>query len=105
MTQDWTKLAADLERLLKLRSIPFGMKLFERREEMEAIPRIRRPKAGHTLDQIVAQAARSAGRSSGSVSRKTTNGARASTWWVCGTAPRKTRAPIRRRWNAFPTAV
>ena len=58
MTQDWAKLAADLERLLKLRAIPFGMKLFERREEMEAIPRIRRPKAVHTLDQIVAQAAR-----------------------------------------------
>jgi uncharacterized protein (DUF169 family) len=58
MTQDWSKLAADLERLLKLRAIPFGMKLFERREEMEAIPRIRRPKAIHTLDQIVAQAAR-----------------------------------------------
>jgi uncharacterized protein (DUF169 family) len=58
MNTDWTKLVADLERLLKLRSIPFGMKLFERREEMEAIPRIRRPKAVHTLDQIVAQAAR-----------------------------------------------
>ena len=38
MTTDWTKLVADLERLLKLRSIPFGMKLFEHREEMEAIP-------------------------------------------------------------------
>jgi uncharacterized protein (DUF169 family) len=58
MNTDWTRLVADLERLLKLRSIPFGMKLFERREEMEAIPRIRRPKAVHTLDQIVAQAAR-----------------------------------------------
>lgn len=58
MNQDWTKLAADLERLLKLRSIPFGMKLFEHRSEMEAIARIRRPKSIHTLDQIVAQAAR-----------------------------------------------
>ena len=58
MTQDWAKLAADLERLLRLRAIPFGMKLFERREEMEAIPRIRRPKSVHTLDQVVGQAAR-----------------------------------------------
>jgi len=58
MTLDWTKLAADLERLLRLRAIPFGMKLFERRSDMEAVPRIRRPKAVHTLDQIVAQAAR-----------------------------------------------
>lgn len=47
-----------LESLLKLRSIPFCMKLFESRADMEAIPRIRRPKAVHTLDQIVGQAAR-----------------------------------------------
>ena len=50
--------AMALERLLKLRSIPFGMKLFEQRAEMEAIPRIRRPTNVHTLDQVVAQAAR-----------------------------------------------
>ncbi|MCP1337385.1 DUF169 domain-containing protein [Futiania mangrovi] len=58
MTVDIRKLAQDLERLLKLRSIPFGMKLFEDRAEMEAIPRIRRPKSVHTLDQVVAQASR-----------------------------------------------
>lgn len=50
--------AAKLEALLRLRAIPFGMKLFERRADMEAIPRIRRPKSVHTLDQVVAQAAR-----------------------------------------------
>jgi uncharacterized protein (DUF169 family) len=55
---DWAKLSQDLERLLRLRNVLFGMKLFERREDMEAIPRIRRPKAIHTLDQIVAQTAR-----------------------------------------------
>src|SRR5262252_5944430 len=58
MTQDWAAIVADLERLLKLRSIVFAMKLFERREEMEAIDRIRRPKAVHTLDQVVGQASR-----------------------------------------------
>jgi len=58
MTMDWAKLSADLDRLLRLRNAAFGMKLFERREEMESIPRIRRPKAVHTLDQVVAQAAR-----------------------------------------------
>ena len=58
MKRDWPKIAADLERLLKLRAIPFGMKLFGHRDEMEAIPRIRRPAAVHTLDQVVAQAAR-----------------------------------------------
>lgn len=58
MTTDWGKTVADLERLLKLRTVPFGMKLFERREDMEAIPRIRRPKAIHALDQVVGQCAR-----------------------------------------------
>ena len=58
MTKDWAKLVADLERLLKLRNPPFGMKLFERAEDMEAIPRIRRPKVVHAFDQVVAQAAR-----------------------------------------------
>ena len=55
---DLPQLAAELERVLKLRAIPFGMKLFESVEEMAAIPKIRRPKAVHTTDQIVAQAAR-----------------------------------------------
>jgi uncharacterized protein (DUF169 family) len=57
-TTDWGALAAELERLLRLRALPFGMKLFETREEMEALPKVRRPKAVHTLDQVVAQAAR-----------------------------------------------
>ena len=50
--QDWTKLTTDLERLLKLRSFVFAMKLFEKRAEMEAIPRIRRPQSIHTFDQV-----------------------------------------------------
>lgn len=55
---DYAKLAAELEGLLKLRSFPFGMKLFESAQEMESIAKIRRPKAVHTLDQLVGQAAR-----------------------------------------------
>ena len=55
---DWVKLTADLERLLKLRSFVFAMKLYEKREEMEAIPRIRRPQSIHTFDQVVGQASR-----------------------------------------------
>jgi len=58
MTQDWPAIVGELDRLLKLRSIPFAMKLFEHRAEMEAIERIRRPSAVHTLDQIVGQASR-----------------------------------------------
>jgi len=55
---NYAALSEDLERLLRLRSIPFAMQMFELREDMEAIPRIRRPKAVHTLDQIVGQASR-----------------------------------------------
>lgn len=56
---DWPKITAELERLLRLRAVPFGMKLFESVDAMEAIPKIRRPKGSvHTLDQIVGQAAR-----------------------------------------------
>jgi len=55
---DWPALVADLNRLLRLRTTPIGMKLFETVEEMKAVPRVRRPSAVHTMDQIVAQAAR-----------------------------------------------
>ena len=43
----------DLNRLLRLRTTPIGMKLFESVTEMAAIERIRRPKDVHTTDQIV----------------------------------------------------
>jgi len=55
---DCARLAAELTRLLRLRSHPFGLKLFESVAEMEAVPKIRRPKSVHTTDQIVAQCAR-----------------------------------------------
>lgn len=55
---DWAKLVDDLNRLLRLRTTPIGMKMFATKAEMEAIPRIRRPADIHTTDQIVAQAAR-----------------------------------------------
>jgi len=55
---DGPALAAELERLLKLRAIPIAMKRFTDAAAMEAIPKIRRPKSIHTTDQIVAQAAR-----------------------------------------------
>ena len=55
---DWPNLVDDLNALLRLQATPIGMKLFETVEEMEAVPRIRRPRAIHTTDQIVAQAAR-----------------------------------------------
>lgn len=55
---DFPRISDGLERLLKLRVAPFGMKLFDSVEEMESIAKIRRPTAVHTMDQVVAQAAR-----------------------------------------------
>jgi uncharacterized protein (DUF169 family) len=58
VTYDWNQIVDDLNRLLRLRTTPIGMKLFTTVAEMEAIPKIRRPSSIHTTDQIVAQAAR-----------------------------------------------
>ena len=55
---DFNQIVADLNRLLRLRTTPIGLKLFATREEMEAIPRIRRPSSIHTTDQIIGQASR-----------------------------------------------
>jgi uncharacterized protein (DUF169 family) len=55
---DWPATLDELNQYLRLRTTPIGMKLFETRELMEAIPRIRRPDAIHTTDQIVGMAAR-----------------------------------------------
>ena len=52
------KVDEDWNRLLRLRTTPIGMKLFSNRDEMEQIPRIRRPSDVPTTDQIVGQAAR-----------------------------------------------
>ena len=57
-TTDWPALVDDLNRLLRLKTTPIAMKLFERVEDMRSIAKIRRPNAIHTADQIVAQAAR-----------------------------------------------
>ena len=58
VTYDWATLVGELNQLLRLKTTPIGMKMFATRAEMEAIPKIRRPGAIHTTDQIVAQAAR-----------------------------------------------
>ncbi len=55
---DFKSMTGELEKVLRLRSIPFGMKLCPTVEAMQAVPRIRRPQAVHTLDQLVAQTAR-----------------------------------------------
>ena len=55
---EWDDLLARLQSLLRIRTTPIGMKLFQTVEDMEAIPRIRRPDSIHTTDQIVGMAAR-----------------------------------------------
>jgi len=56
---DFKRLAARLEQVLKLRALPIAMKLCGSVDEMAAVPRIRRPQGTvHTLDQLVGQAAR-----------------------------------------------
>jgi hypothetical protein len=54
----WKQLVSDLGALLRLKTTVIGMKRFERVADMQAIPRIRRPTAIHTTDQIVSMAAR-----------------------------------------------
>ena len=54
---DLQALAARLLDLLKLRTLPIGMKQYETMEEMEKVPGLRRPKPGrfHTTCQLVTQ--------------------------------------------------
>ncbi len=61
---DFPAIVAELNKYLKLRTIPVGIKRFKTREEMEAIPRIRRPPGKLVFDQAVAQA-RQIGRTMG----------------------------------------
>ena len=55
---DGARVVDDLNRLLRLRTTPIGMKLFANEAEMAAVAKIRRPKDIHTTDQIVGQASR-----------------------------------------------
>ncbi len=55
---DGPAVVADLIRLLRLRTTPIGMKMYESVDDMAAIPRVRRPTHIHTTDQIVGQASR-----------------------------------------------
>src|ERR1700730_12802364 len=57
-TFDPAAMVADLNSLLRLKTTVIGMKMFATAEEMAAIPKIRRPSAVHTTDQIVSMASR-----------------------------------------------
>src|ERR1700704_4762999 len=55
---DLAAMVADLNSLLRLKTTVIGMKMFASVDEMAAIPKIRRPTAVHTTDQIVSMASR-----------------------------------------------
>jgi hypothetical protein len=53
---DFPGMVADLNGLLRLKTTVIGIKMFAAVDEMTAIPKIRRPSAVHTTDQIVSMA-------------------------------------------------
>jgi uncharacterized protein (DUF169 family) len=55
---DLAGMVADLNSLLRLRTTVIGLKMFASAEEMAAIPKVRRPTAVHTTDQIISMASR-----------------------------------------------
>src|SRR5258705_10779192 len=57
-TLDLAAIVDDLNSLLRLKTTVIGMKMFARADEMAIIPKIRRPSAVHTTDQIVSMASR-----------------------------------------------
>jgi len=56
----WPELVAELNRLLRLKATPIGIKLFKHRAELEQIPRLRRPPEGAIFNacQLIGQAVR-----------------------------------------------
>lgn len=48
--------AADLIDLLRLKTTPIGIKMYEKKEEIDKIPKLRRPERNNTICQILAQA-------------------------------------------------
>jgi uncharacterized protein (DUF169 family) len=57
-TFDPVAIVADLNSLLRLKTTVTGLKMFATVDEMTAIPKIRRPTAIHTTDQVVSMASR-----------------------------------------------
>lgn len=55
---DWPETLDRLEKVLRIKTTPIGMKMFVSVTEMEAVPKIRRPRDVHTTDQIVSMASR-----------------------------------------------
>ena len=112
---DLAGMVADLNSLLRLKTTVIGMKMFATVDEMTAIPKVRRPTAIHTTDQIVSMASRlgwTVGITSDDLvgaqcraviglapqDEKFLEGGITS---VSGMAPPRTRASARRRWMSW----
>ena len=54
----WRDVVDQLNRFLRLRTTPIGLKMFEHSSDLMEIERLRRPKHIHTTDQIIGQASR-----------------------------------------------
>jgi uncharacterized protein (DUF169 family) len=116
---DLAGMVADLNGLLRLKTTVIGMKMLARADEMAQIPKIRRPSAVHTTDQIVSMASRlgwtvgiTADDLVGAQCRAVIGLAPQDEKWLAGQAyvgvwhermPR-TRASARKRWTSFRTA-
>ena len=116
---DWPALTAELDRLLRIRTTPIGMKLFERRRGDGDDPS---PPPTHSdphdrSDRRPGVPARVDGRCDNGGPRRgsvrscdrfapprTTSGCRASAWPASGTPPSRTRPLTRRRWTPHPSA-
>lgn len=55
---DYRGVVDELNSLLRLKTTIIGMKLYEKLEELDSIPKLRRPRQIHTADQVVGMAAR-----------------------------------------------
>lgn len=55
MSYDWEEITGKLTKLLRIHNTPIGMKGFHSVEEMEKVPKLRRPKHIHMPCQIIGQ--------------------------------------------------
>ena len=115
---DLAAMVADLNSLLRLKTTVIGMKMFARADEMAAIPKIRRPSAVHTTDQIVSMASRlgwtvgitaddlvgAQCRAVIGLAPRMRSGSPARLTSGCGTRMPRMRASASRRWMSSPSA-
>ena len=114
---DWPALVDELNRLLRLKTTPIGMKLFERVEDMQAIPKTPPPERHphHRPDRRAGGAAglhrrhharrpgrRAVRRGHRPAPAGRRMAVRARPWPACGSPPSRTRPRTSARWSVVP---